>query len=128
MQRLFSVALLIVLGTGCASSTVIRSKPSGATVTNQYGQVVGKTPYVHEDSEMLQHQERFTLKAPGHKETDVVIRKSKVNAVRVVGFGLPGFLFFPLWAGLLWSTEYPQDYSVELPPQGRPAVAKDSDR
>ena len=128
MHRFTALLLAAFVATGCASSTVIRSKPSGATVINEYGQEVGKTPYVHEDSEMLQHRERFTLKAPGHQEQQVTIKKSKVNAVRAVGFGLPGILFFPLLGGLLWATEYPEEYNVELKPHGRPALAKDADR
>jgi hypothetical protein len=114
MNRIVLFAVALSIFTGCASSTVIRSSPSGAKVLDRYGQVVGKTPYVYEDAAIVNNTEWFTLEMAGYEEADVAIRRNRANAGRIVGFGLGGIFAFPVWAGLLWSSDYAPEYHVEL--------------
>lgn len=116
MNRIAPVLALLILSSACASQTVIRSNPSGASVKNQYGQVLGKTPYVHEDTEVWNHREHFTLELEGYKPTQLSIKRDDANAGRMIGFGLGGFFFPPIWAGLLWAADYNPAYRIELEP------------
>lgn len=117
MVRIALIAFALFISTGCASTTVIRSHPSGAKVRNQSGQVVGKTPYRHEDTAMVNHTEVFTIEKDGYEEEQVVIRRDELNAGRAVGFGLGGFFVWPLWIGLLWTTDYAPAYTTQLEPK-----------
>lgn len=120
MNRFAPLFVALTVASGCASQTVIRSNPSGATVKNRYGQVLGKTPYAHEDTEVWNHRETFTIELEGHEPSQVFIKRDEVNAGRMVGFGFGGFLFPPLWAGLFWAADYEESYGVELQPLDQP--------
>lgn len=114
MNRLAPLTLLIALSTGCASTTVIRSEPSGAVVKDRLGRVVGKTPYVYSDTEMVNHTERFTVEMPGYERQEVVARRDRANVGNIIAFGVPGLIIWPLLPGLLWSWDYADQYSVQL--------------
>lgn len=113
--QLIVIALVAVsFSTGCASSTVLRSYPAGATVKSSNGMVLGKTPYSYSDSEMNGHSASFVVEKEGFAEQSVTIRRDKLNTGRAalsVGVGL-----FTLWgfAGLLWANDYDSQYEVHL--------------
>lgn len=118
--------LVVMLGTGCASSTVIRSRPTGATVRSSSGAALGKTPYEHSDTQILGHKERFTLELEGHQPAQLSIERNQWDTTRAVGFGIGGFFFTPLLVGLLWAQNYAPEYEVQLQPEGQyngPTVA-----
>jgi hypothetical protein len=114
MRRLVSVLLLVVLSTGCASTAVIRSDPSGATVRSRSGEVLGKTPYEHSDSAMVNHTESFVVEMEGYQPEYVTIRRDQWNGVRTAGGVIGGLLLFPVFATLLWAADYKEAYNVEL--------------
>jgi hypothetical protein len=116
MNRIALFILSAALFTGCASTTIIRSNPSGATVKDSRGNVLGTTPYEHSDTRMNGHAERFVVELEEHEPRSFTIRRDKVNAGRLVGFGLGGFFAFPVWAGLLWMNDYEDQYRVSLKP------------
>lgn len=114
MLRLTAALLLVVVTTGCTSSTVIRSSPLGATVRSRYGEVLGKTPYEHSDSAINGHTETFTLEKDGYEPETVTIKRDQWNGLRTAG-GIVGGFFVPLvWVSLLWATDYKDGYAVDL--------------
>ncbi len=122
--------VLVALNTGCASTTVIRSNPSGAIVRNIRGEKIGKTPYTFSGGGMINSSERFTLEKPGYEPTDVTIRRDQVNGWAMAGWigaGATLTLFsgnlLPL--GLLvpaiWAADFAPTYEVDLDPVPQPA-------
>ncbi|ATB27770.1 PEGA domain-containing protein [Melittangium boletus] len=114
MRRLMSVPLLLVLTTGCASTTVIRSDPSGARVKSRSGELLGRTPYEHSDSATVNHTESFVLELEGYAPEYVTIRRDQWNSVRTAGGIVGGLFVFPVFATLFWAADYKPLYSVEL--------------
>jgi len=114
MLRLTSALLLVVLTTGCASTTVIRSDPSGATVRSRSGEVLGKTPYEHSDSAMVNHSESFVVELEGYETEYVTIKRDQWNGLRTAGGVIGGLFMPPVFAILLWATDYKEAYQVEL--------------
>lgn len=125
MRRLMSALLLVVVSTGCASTAVIRSDPSGATVRSRSGELLGKTPYEHSDSAMVNHTESFVVEMEGFKPEYVTIKRDQWSGVRTAGGVIGGLLFFPVFATLLWAADYKEAYNVELneePEQSNEAI------
>ena len=114
MVRMMSALLLVVLTTGCASTTMIRSDPSGATVRSRSGELLGKTPYEHSDSATVNHTESFVLELEGFEPEYVTIKRDQWNGVRTAGGVIGGLIIFPVFATLLWATDYKEAYHVEL--------------
>ncbi|MFE8596676.1 peptidase associated/transthyretin-like domain-containing protein [Archangium violaceum] len=114
MLRKMSALLLIVLTTGCASTTMIRSDPSGATVRTRSGEVLGRTPYEHSDSAMVNHAESFVVDLEGYEPEYVTIKRDQWNGLRTAGGVIGGLFVFPVFATLLWAADYKEAYTVEL--------------
>jgi len=131
MHRFVAVSVsLFALATGCASSTVIRSTPSGAVVRDVRGQKVGKTPYSFTGTGTINSMESFTLEKPGYEEATVIVKRDQVNGLAIAGWAAGGLLTswtvvgLGLFAGILWSADYAPSYSVELDPVLAPAAAR----
>jgi hypothetical protein len=123
MQRLAVIsAVLCALATGCASTTVIRSSPSGATVRDIHGQKVGKTPYTYSGTGTINSSETFTIEKPGYEDTTVTVKRDQVNGLAIAGWSAGALLTswsiigLGLAAGILWSADYPPVYNVDLDP------------
>lgn len=116
MNRIALLMSAALLSTGCASTTMIRSNPSGAKVTNRYGGVVCTTPCEYSDSEFGQHSESFTLQKEGYDQQSLRITRDNVNWGRAIGIGFGGLFFFPAWIAEGWAFDYDDEYSVELHP------------
>lgn len=114
MQRFVSAVLVLLLSTGCASSTVIRSSPSGATVRSRSGEVLGRTPYEYSDSATVNHTESFTLELEGHAPEYVTIRRDQWSGARTAGGIIGGLFVLPVFATLFWAADYRDSYYVEL--------------
>jgi len=131
MHRFVAVSVsLSALATGCASSTVIRSTPSGAIVRDIRGQKVGKTPYSFTGTGTINSMETFTLEKPGYEEATVTVKRDQVNGLAIAGWAAGGLLTswtvvgLGLFAGILWSADYAPFYSVELDPVAAPAASR----
>jgi PEGA domain-containing protein len=132
MHRFFSgsVALTVAsaLVSSCASTTVIRSNPSGAIVRDIRGQKVGKTPYTYTGTGTINSQETFSLEKPGYEDATVIVKRDQVNGLAVAGWAAGGLLTswtivgLGLFAGILWSADYAPAYNVELEPAPAPAA------
>ena len=107
---------LLVFAQGCASTTIIRSYPSGAQVLIE-GAFRGLTPYVHTDSKLAWSTLQITLRAPGYQELNVALSRGDKFAV---GPFIGGLLIWPI---LLWMMEYRPDYVFQLLPYGAQAPA-----
>jgi hypothetical protein len=106
---------LLAFSVGCASSTVIRSDPSGATVYID-GSKVGKTPYTHSDTKVVGSHTRVELKMEGYEEFETGISR---NEEFQVGACIGGVLFL---VPFLWVMGYKSEHNYELTPMaGAPA-------
>ncbi|WP_246356676.1 hypothetical protein [Pyxidicoccus fallax] len=114
MQRSIVSVFVVLLSTGCASSTVIRSSPSGALVRSHSGEVLGRTPYEYRDSATVNHTESFTLELEGYAPEYVTIRRDQWNGARTAGGIVGGLFVFPVFATLFWAADYREAYHVEL--------------
>jgi hypothetical protein len=131
MRRLSSTLLLAVLSTGCASTTVIRSEPLGARVRSRSGETLGKTPYEHTDSAMVNHAESFSIELEGYEPGYVTIKRDQWNGLRTAGSIIGGLFILPVLGGLLWATDYKEVYNVtlqELPEEEEQPAAQRSAR
>ncbi len=116
-MRKHLIALTLLAATGCASTTVIESRPSGAKVRLN-GATVGRTPYVHSDTEFSGTAKNFSVEMEGYESRQVVVKRDQWGNGKTV---LSILFFLP---GLLWSAEYPPQQLVELEStsdQARPA-------
>ena len=128
MSRLAVVsAVVCALATGCASSTVIRSTPSGATVRDIRGQKVGKTPYSYTGTGTINSMETFTLEKSGYEETTVIVKRDQVNGLAIAGWAAGGLLTSWTVVGLglfrghpVGPRTTPPAYNVELDPVAAP--------
>jgi hypothetical protein len=130
-MKLACVLVVSVLAVGCASTTIIRSNPSGALVRLN-GAVVGRTPYTQTDTDaVVSATKSFTLEMPGYQTTTVTATKSDWATIKTVGFCVGGLFFWPVLAGLLWAPDYAQvpevqlvpDTSVTVPPMVPPRLS-----
>lgn len=103
------LSLLLFLAS-CASTTTIRSTPSGAKVYID-GMAVGKTPYRYNDSKLMFSKTQVTLEKRGYQTYNgFFYRDEKANVGAIVG-GL--FLLVPF----LWTMEYQPEHHYELIPE-----------
>src|SRR5438132_1628078 len=99
MKRFTAFATLVVFAAGCASTTIIKSKPEGAKVKID-GVDVGETPYTLTDTAPAWQSHKVTVAKSGYKEQTVEVKHSELNVIRLIA-GL--FLCVPL----VWVTDYP---------------------
>ncbi len=113
--RLAAVSLAFVLTTGCVSTTLIRSQPTGAKVYLD-GESVGRTPYSMSDTKIVGSSTRVKLVLDGHEPFDANIQR---NEVFDVGACIGGVLvLFPF----LWIQGYKPEHFYELTPLRPPAA------
>ena len=114
--RLVATASAIALSTGCASTTVIRSDPEGATLYID-GSKVGKTPYTYSDTKTISSTTRLQLKKDGYEDFETVMTRNERFQVDACIGG--AFFFIPY----LWVMGYNPERTFELTPiPGNPAM------
>lgn len=102
-----SILILVILASGCASSTVLTTTPAESDVYVQ-GQRLGKTPYTYSDRKIIGASTLVTFKKDGYEAYNATIRKNKkLN----VGALISGLLF--VWP-LFWVMGYDKAYSYDL--------------
>ena len=116
------VAVLSAVAGACASSTVIYSRPQGATVYLN-GEPVGRTPYTMTDTKIVGSTTQVRLEYPGFASYSGVIAR---NEEFEVGACIGGFF---LLVPFLWIMGYKGTHTYEMqpvagypgyPPQGYP--------
>lgn len=81
----FYLLPLAFLLASCTSSTRITSEPPGADVFID-GQLVGETPFVHEDAKISFSSTTVTLRKEGYEDLHAVIRKDEdIDPGAIVG-------------------------------------------
>jgi hypothetical protein len=93
----------------CASSTMIRSDPSGATVYID-GSRVGQTPYIYEDTKTVSSTTRVKLRKEGYEDFEtLIVRNEEFQLGPCIG-GF--FVLIPF----LWVMGYKPERTYELTP------------
>jgi hypothetical protein len=91
---------------GCASQTLIKSRPEGAEVYIDNIRK-GTTPLVYSDTAVLGTTKPIQLKKEGYRTLDTVIRKDQFKAGPCIG----GVLVL---VPFLWVLGYPDQYEFDL--------------
>ncbi len=98
--------------TGCASSTLILSDPSGATLYVNDSRV-GRTPYPYRDSRISGSKVRLRLEKEGYEPfKTTLVRNEAVEWSAVVGAAFTLFLTLP------WALGYEPEHTYVLKPSG----------
>ena len=99
--------ILTILGSGCASTTVLRTTPDNADVYIK-GQKLGTTPYTYTDRKISGSSTLVTFKKEGYEDYLATLkRKGQLNVGALFG-GL--FLIYPY----LWILSYDFEYSYDF--------------
>jgi hypothetical protein len=107
--RAGAAAVALVFAVGCASTTVIKSMPSGAKVYLD-GEVAGTTPFAMTDTKIVGSVTRVRLVLDGYQPLETVITR---NEQFDVGACIGGALVLVPW---LWIMGYKPDHTYELSP------------
>jgi len=101
---LIAAALLL---SGCASTTLIQTQPTGASVYIG-GEYVGKTPYKMTNTNVVNSGTAVHLEAPGYQPLDAtVVRNGDIS----IGPMIAGSI---LMIPLLWAKDYPAHSNFQL--------------
>lgn len=108
-KTIFAMIIAIVILSGCASSTMINSIPSGAKVFIN-GEPVGRTPYLHVDTRVSGMLLNVDIIKEGYEPIYTTIRRcEEFNVGNFIG----GFFIWPIW---LWTMDYQPTHTFELVP------------
>ena len=100
---------VVVFLSGCASSTMIKSIPSGAKVYIN-GEPVGTTPYLYTDTKVIFSPVNVDIIKEGFKPVYETFRRDEeFNPSTFIG----GIFVWPLW---LWTLDYKSTHTYELVP------------
>lgn len=113
LARAFPIigAITVACFAGCASSTVIESRPPGARVFLNNA-AVGNTPYTMTDTKIVGSTSMLRLEYPGYQPLTVAISRSEELDVLPLIAGI--FLLVPL----LWVMKYQASHVYDLIPAG----------
>lgn len=99
----------VLFFSGCSSSTMIKSIPSGAKVYIN-GEPVGTTPYLYSDTKIMGSQVNVDIIKEGYKPMYASFRRDEeFNTGTFIG----GFFIWPVW---LWTLDYKNTHTYELEP------------
>lgn len=110
MKKLIIGLTLAAFITGCSSTTLIKSEPSGARLYLN-GEKVGTTPYTHTDTKIIGSVNTVLLKKEGYQDFAAVFsRNENPNVGAIIGGVL---VLFPF----LWAMDYKPMYTYEMVPE-----------
>jgi len=109
LLRASAAAVALVFAVGCASTTIIKSTPSGAKVYLD-GELAGTTPFAMTDTKIVGSVTRLRLALDGYQPFETVISR---NEQFDVGACIGGALVLVPW---LWIMGYKADHNYELNP------------
>lgn len=108
MKKMSGVLAAAVLA-GCASTTIINSEPSGASLYLN-GEKVGVTPYTHTDTKIVGSTTTVTLKKEGYQDLVTAFSRNEEASVGAIIGGI--FVLVPF----LWVMEYKPSHFYEMVP------------
>ncbi|MFY0564932.1 PEGA domain-containing protein [Archangium lansingense] len=117
-MRLMAVFTVLTFTVGCASSTIIRSNPSGADVYID-GSKVGTTPYTYSDTKLVGASTSVKLTKEGYQDFETTLRRNEQADIGAIIGGI--FLLVPF----LWTMGYNPEHSYELKPAQEKPFAQD---
>lgn len=101
--------IILLLFGSCASTTMLRSEPSGAKVYMNE-EPVGTTPYSHTDTRIVGSRTEVRMEKEGYRPfTTTLIRNEEVNVGAIIGTVL---VLIPV----LWIMDYKPAHTYELEP------------
>jgi len=108
VSKLISTLIIAgILASGCASSTVLQTNPSDATVYVK-GERLGNTPYTYSDRKIAGASTLITFKKEGYEDYSTTLRRvERWNAGALIA-GL--FFIYPLF----WVLSYDQEHTYDL--------------
>lgn len=111
MKKIISFILILpILLSSCASSTIISTSPSDATLYIN-GEKVGQTPYKHKDTKIVGSENTVRIEKEGFRTYTTTFSKDEKVAVGPLIGGL--FLVVPY----LWVMKYEDGRVYELRPE-----------
>jgi hypothetical protein len=110
-NRLVSLVIglisIIILSSGCASTTLLTTVPTGATVyLKDIAQ--GTTPYSYSDNKIALSSTPITFKKEGYKDLNIVLKKNERPAIGAIIGGIVAYV------PLLWFAKYKDSHFYEL--------------
>ena len=121
MKKLIIKLVALILSTsfllsGCASTTVFQTSPSGAKLYIN-DELVGNTPYTYSDTKIVGTTTIVRIKAEGYEDFNYVLKRNEEANVGAIIGGI--FVLFPF----LWVMDYKPIHSFELVPLNKCLVA-----
>lgn len=122
-------AMAVSFASACVTTTKILSDPPGATVTSQHAKkVVGKTPFIYETSMWIWETDKVSVKAPGHKQKNIELKRSEADLLPLVG----GICLTPVCCSgvpiiLAGGLKLPEVTRVKLEKDGREGLLQSDD-
>lgn len=114
MKKLIIKLVALILSTsfllsGCASTTVFQTTPSGAKIYIN-DELAGNTPYTYSDTKIVGTTSIVKIKADGYEDFNYVLKRNEeVNVGAIIGGIL---VLFPF----LWVMDYKPMHTFELVP------------
>ncbi len=112
-KMIFQVIALILcasfLLSGCASSTLFQTTPSGAKIYVN-GEPAGNTPYMYSDTKIVGTTTLVKITAEGYEDFNYVLKRNEEANVGAIIGGI--FVLFPF----LWVMDYKPVHNFELVP------------
>ena len=107
MKKLIFLAVAII--SGCASTTVIKSAPDGATLFLN-GEKVGVTPYRYTDKKIVGSDTNVWLKKECYQDFTTVLMRNEDLNIKTAVAGV--FALFPFF----WVMDYKPVHFYEMEP------------
>ena len=117
-KKVVSVALLVAFSSGCTSTTLINTRPTGARVEVD-GRYIGDAPASYSETVTAWTRNQVRLTLAGYKQNIGFISADNWVGSKVAGSVILGLTCLPLigFIGLIWSTEYRPSYDFLLEPE-----------
>lgn len=109
IQAIAVVLCTAILFSGCASTTMMQSIPTGAKLYMN-GEPVGITPYSYTDTKIVGSTTSFRMTLEGYQDFNGVLKRNEEANVGAIIGGV--FLLFPF----LWTMDYKPMHTYELVP------------
>jgi len=106
---ILAIIIALFMLSGCSSTTLIKSVPSGAKVYLN-GKYKGETPYAHTDEDIIFSRTNVKITKEGYEDYYTFFsRDEEIDP----GPAICGFFFIPSW---LWAFKYDEERTYQLIP------------